>query len=325
MRRDIGFRSELLSTINKVDFSTKKHELSTSATIAMAVSFVHHVNKLLKDYHSLPNTFMKLICYLCIATASIFILGVNSLLVSAGYCESQITKPKQYTYLIVQEFPHDPKAFTQGLAWDKGIVYEGTGLYGQSSLRRIDLHTGKVELKHDYDQQLFAEGVTIYENKIYQLTWKNNIIFQYDKNDFSAVRSWKFPYQGWGITHDNKQLIISDGTAKLYFFDPKTLREKRRILVRDNQGPVSRLNELEYIKGKIYANIWRTDHIAIINPKDGVVTSYLDLSGLSASVKNDKKPGVLNGIMYDPMEDRLFVTGKLWPSLFEIKVVPVPQ
>ena len=268
---------------------------------------------------------MKQICYFHIAAVLTLILGVNPLLVPAAYCNSQISKPKQLTYSIVQEFPHDPEAFTQGLAWDKGNVYEATGLYGQSSLRRVELHTGKVELKHDYDRQIFAEGITIFEDKIYQLTWKNKRIFQYDKNDFSLIRSYEFPYQGWGITHDNEQLIVSDGTAKLYFLDPNTLSEKGRIFVHDDQGQVSRLNELEYVDGKIYANIWKTDRIAIISPKDGVVTSYLDLSGLSTYMKSENKPDVLNGIMYDSVDDRLFVTGKLWPSLFEIKVVPIPH
>ena len=268
---------------------------------------------------------MKQICYFHIAAVLTFILGVNPLLVPAAYCNSQISTPKQLTYSIVQEFPHDPEAFTQGLAWDKGNVYEATGLYGQSSLRRVELHTGKVELKHDYDRQIFAEGITIFEDKIYQLTWKNKRIFQYDKNDFSLIRSYEFPYQGWGITHDNEQLIVSDGTAKLYFLDPNTLSEKGRIFVHDDQGQVSRLNELEFVNGKIYANIWKTDRIAIISPKDGVVASYLDLSGLSTYMKSENKPDVLNGIMYDSVDDRLFVTGKLWPSLFEIKVVPIPH
>lgn len=268
---------------------------------------------------------IKITGYRHIGTILIFVVGVCITLVKAGYCNSQISKPKQLTYFIVQEFPHDPMAFTQGLAWHKGNVYEGTGLYGQSSLRRVDLHTGIVELKREYDQQIFAEGITVYEEKIYQLTWKNNRVFQYDKNDFSLIKSWKFPYQGWGITHDKEELIISDGTATLYFLDPENLAEKRKILVRDDQGQVSRLNELEYVKGKIYANIWKTDLIAIINPTNGIVTGYLDLSGLSATMKSEKEPDVLNGIMYDAVNDRLFVTGKLWPSLFEITVVTAPR
>lgn len=268
---------------------------------------------------------MKLICFRSFGTFLSVILGVNFLLGPAGYCNTQITKPKQFTYLIVNEFPHDPQAFTQGLAWDKGNVYEGTGLYGQSSLRRVNLQTGKVELQRDYDKQIFAEGITIYDDKIYQLTWENNRIFQYDKQDFSLIRSWNFPYQGWGITHDNEQLIVSDGTAKLYFLDPQTLVEIRRIFVHDHQGLVSRLNELEYINGKIYANIWKKDRISIIDPEDGVVECYLDLSGLSSHMRNEKETDVLNGIMYDPEGDRLFVTGKFWPSLFEIKTVPLAR
>ncbi len=268
---------------------------------------------------------MKLTCYHSFDFLLIFILGVNLLLVPAGYCDSQKAKPKQFTYLIVKEFPHDPQAFTQGLAWDKGNVYEGTGLYGKSSLRRVDLQTGKIELQRDYDKQIFAEGITIYKDKIYQLRWKKNRIFQYEKQDFSLVRSSEIPCQGWGITHDNEQLIVSNGTAKLYFLDPKTLVEIRRIFVHDHQGLVSHLNELEYIDGKIYANIWMKDKIAIIDPKDGVVTCYLGLSGLSSNMKSEKKPDVLNGIMYDPEGDRLFVTGKFWPSLFEIKIVPVTR
>jgi glutaminyl-peptide cyclotransferase len=281
------------------------------------------VSVVLKDYQQL-TIYMRPVCKIRITAYLIFILWSNLLLAAPEYCHSQISRPTQLTYLIVQEFPHDPQAFTQGLAWNKGNVYEGTGLYGRSSLRRVDLHTGRVELQRNYDRQFFAEGITVYEDKIYQLTWKNNRIFQYDAHDFSLIGSWEFPYQGWGITHDNEQLIISDGTARLYFLEPKTLVEKRRIVVHDDQGQVNRLNELEYINGKIYANIWKTDQIAIIDPRDGLVTSYLNLSGLTTRMKGENNPGVPNGIMYDPAGNRLFVTGKLWPLLFEIQVVPIP-
>ncbi|MCI5224046.1 MAG: glutaminyl-peptide cyclotransferase, partial [Candidatus Electrothrix sp. AR4] len=172
-----------------------------------------------------------------------------------------------------------------------------------------------------YERRFFAEGITIFGDKIYQLTWRNKRVFQYEKKDFHLVTSWPFPREGWGITHDTEQLIVSDGTAHLYFLDPETLAEKRRISVHDNKGEVARLNELEYIQGTIYANIWQTDRIVIIQPKNGSVTGWLDLAALSDQMRNNKKTGVLNGIMYDPEQDRLFVTGKLWPSLFEIRTV----
>lgn len=268
---------------------------------------------------------MKRISSFLAAAALIIVSGVSFFEVSAGHCNPGIIKPELFSYVLVGTFPHDPEAFTQGLAWDNGNVYEGTGLYGQSSLRRVDLQTGKVELRRDYDSHIFAEGITIFNDVIYQLTWKNNIIFKYDKKDFSLIDSWSFPHQGWGVTHDNEHLIVSDGTARLYFLDPTTLLEERRISVHDNHGPVSRLNELEYVNTKIYANIWQTDRIAVISPADGVVTGYLDLSGLSARMKHGPGTGVLNGIMYDPDADRLFVTGKRWPSLFEIKLIAQPQ
>ena len=258
-------------------------------------------------------------------STAIFIISIHcgtTLMIPMGYCNSPIAETNQLTYVIVNEFPHDTEAFTQGLAWDSGNVYEGTGLHGQSSLRRVNLHTGKVEIQRNYDKQIFAEGITIYKDKIYQLSWKNNLIFQYDKHDMSLANSMNFPYQGWGITHNEELLIVSDGTDRLYFLDPNTIAEKHRIYVHDNQGRVDQLNELEYINGMIYANIWNSEKIAIIDPENGFVTSYLDLRGLSSQQKSEKKSGVLNGIMYDPENDRLFVTGKLWSSIFEIKIVP---
>ncbi|MCI5197065.1 MAG: glutaminyl-peptide cyclotransferase [Candidatus Electrothrix sp. AW5] len=236
--------------------------------------------------------------------------------------QPQIPQPKQYSYTVVQEYPHDPNAFTQGLAWDKGEMYEGTGLYGRSSLRSVALQTGVVNRQQNYTWQYFAEGITIFQGKIYQLTWRNNKVFLFDKKNFSLLKTWTYPREGWGITHNGKELIASDGTAFLFFLDPQTLKEKRSILIQDNQGPVTQLNELEYIRGAIYANVWKTNKIVIIRPDDGVVVGRLDLSALVDQVQSISKgkADVLNGILYDPQNDRLFVTGKLWPALFEIKV-----
>jgi glutamine cyclotransferase len=232
--------------------------------------------------------------------------------------------PKMFSAVVVNRYPHDRKAFTQGLAWDRGTVYSGTGLYGRSSLRQVDLKTGRVKRKIEYKQHIFAEGITVFQDSVYQLTWKNGLVFQYDKKDFSLIRSWKYPRQGWGITHDNRHLITSDGSASLYFLDPKTLAEKKRITVHDDQDEVDQLNELEYIKGSVYANVWQTERIAVINPETGAVTAWLDLTSICRRIKAEaRKADVLNGIMYDPATDRLFVTGKLWPALFEIRVVPV--
>ncbi|XOF34197.1 MAG: glutaminyl-peptide cyclotransferase [Candidatus Electrothrix sp. YB6] len=250
----------------------------------------------------------------------LFLSGASPLL-----GRSEVPSPAQFSYKIVHEYPHDPNAFTQGLVWDEGTMYEGTGLHGRSSLRRVDLLSGRVEQQRNYERQYFAEGITVFRNTIYQLTWKNSRVFLYAKKDFSLLGSRSYPRQGWGITHNGRQLIASDGTAHLYFLDPATLVEQRRILVQDDQGPVNRLNELEYVRGSVYANVWHTDRIAIIDPETGVVSGQLDLTGLSARAGEKKKIDVLNGIMYDAVHDRLFVTGKLWPSLFEIRVIPAAE
>ena len=235
-----------------------------------------------------------------------------------------VPRSVQFSYTIVQQYPHDSEAFTQGLAWDEGKMYEGTGLHGRSSLRSVDLKTGLVNRQRGYSDRFFAEGITVFQGRIYQLTWKSRKVFLFDKEDFSVIKTWPYPHEGWGLTHNGKELIAGDGTAQLYFLDPETLEEKRRISVRDDQGPVTQLNELEYVRGAIYANVWKTNRIAIIRPQDGAVSGWLDLSPLVARVQSiwKAKTDVLNGIMYDPVHDRLFVTGKLWPLLFEIQVMP---
>lgn len=227
---------------------------------------------------------------------------------------------RKIPYTVVREYPHDAEAFTQGLVYYNGSVYESTGLYGKSSLRKVELRTGAVQQLLEHSQEIFAEGITILHDTIYQLTWKNNTIYQYRLDDFSLLASFPFPHEGWGITHNGEYLIISDGTAWLYFLDPDTMKEHHRLPVQYNQAPVSRLNELEYIDGMIYANIWKTERIVVIDPSSGAVSGQLDLAPLLKRVQSMEQVDVLNGIMYDPVSGRMFVTGKLWPLLFEIAI-----
>lgn len=227
-----------------------------------------------------------------------------------------------YTYTVVNTYPHDPQAFTQGLIYVDGVLYEGTGLYGQSSLRRVDLETGSVLQRYDLPAQFFGEGITLAGDRIIQLTWQSNVGFVYDKDSFELLGEFQYPTEGWGITHDGARLIMSDGTANLYFRDPETFAEIGRVTVQDDSGPVVRLNELEYIDGEVYANIWQTDRIARIDPQTGRVTAWIDLTGLLSAEDRQEPVDVLNGIAYDAANDRLFVTGKLWPKLFEIELIP---
>lgn len=229
-----------------------------------------------------------------------------------------------YSYKVINTYPHDKNAFTQGLVFENGSLYESTGLKGNSSLRRIDLKNGKVLQIHNLSEQYFAEGITIFEDRIIQLTWQSNIGFVYDKNSFELIQEFNYSTEGWGITNDGKYLIMSDGTSKLHFLDPKTFEEVRQIDVLDNNMPISRLNELEYINGEIYANVWLTDRIARISPENGKVLGWIDLKGLLNEEENEEVD-VLNGIAYDKKNDRLFVTGKFWSKLFEIKLIVIKQ
>jgi len=226
-----------------------------------------------------------------------------------------------YTYKVVNAFPHDRQAYTQGLDIDNGTLYEGTGGYGSSTLRRVDLESGRVLQEYRLPDVYFGEGVTVYKDTLVQLTWRSNIGFVYDKNSFDLLKTFTYPGEGWGITYDGKRLIMSDGTSRLYFRDPEDFSTAGYVEVHDESGPVSMLNELEYINGKIFANVWATDSIAIIDPQDGRVTGLLDLSGLLDSGQYDNTTEVLNGITYDAERDRMLVTGKRWPLLFEIVMV----
>ena len=236
-------------------------------------------------------------------------------LIEYRYCLDNSQKAE-----ILQSFPHDSSAFTQGLAWDEGILIESTGLKGVSSLRKVHLNTGEVMQHVAHPADIFAEGATVFHDKIYQLTWKNNRIYVYDKNDLSLLNSHHYPKEGWGITHDGTQLITSDGSEYLYFHAPVTLKETHRISVHCVSGNVKNLNELEYVEGMIFANIWKQDLIAVIDPRTGLVEKWLDLSVLRNNLPGKGEDIVFNGIAYDPIKKRLFVTGKNSPLVFEINI-----
>jgi len=227
-----------------------------------------------------------------------------------------------YGYTVVNSFPHDPQAFTQGLIARDGVLYESTGLNGQSSLRKVRLETGEVLQRINVDGRYFAEGMTDWGNRLIQLTYTTKIGFVYDLSTFALQRTFDYTGQGWGLTHDRRRLIMSDGTATIHFLDPATLEETGHIDVYDDRGPVVHLNELEYVRGEIYANVWKTDQIARIDPQSGQVVGWVDLSGLLSAEDRNLPVDVLNGIAYDAAGDRLFVTGKFWPKLFEIELVP---
>jgi len=226
-----------------------------------------------------------------------------------------------YTYRIVNRYPHDRNAFTQGLVFADGVMYEGTGGHGESSVRRVELETGRVLQIQELPAQYFGEGITIFRDTLIQLTWRSNLGFVYDRGSFELLSEFTYPTEGWGITHDGEHLIMSDGTSTLYFINPETFSVTGHINVYDNGTPINWLNELEYINGRIYANVWRTDSIVIINPDNGRVTGWIDLSGLLTVKDYEGHVDVLNGIAYDSVKNRLFVTGKLWPWLFEIELV----
>jgi glutamine cyclotransferase len=247
-----------------------------------------------------------------VITASLIMLG----LLSNTPVDSE---PLHYTYNIINVYPHDESAFTQGLVFENSFLYEGTGRYGQSTLRRVELETGNITKLHSLPDHFFGEGITIFEDKIIQLTWKAGKGFVYERNSFELLQEFNYSTEGWGITHNGSALIMSDGTATLYFLDPETFQTISQVEVYDEE-PVSLLNELEYINGRIYANIWTEDKIAIINPQTGQVTAWIDLTGITDS-ENQNTNNVLNGIAYDQNEDRLFVTGKMWSKLFEIELV----
>jgi glutamine cyclotransferase len=224
-------------------------------------------------------------------------------------------------YKIVHTYPHDPGAFTQGLVYYDGYLYEGTGMHGESSVRKVELITGKVLQKIDLPRSYFGEGIVLWKDKLIELTWQTRIGFVYDRATLNQLRTFTYSREGWGITQDGKRLIMSDGSATLFFWDPETFKEIGHLDVDDKGSPVTNLNELEFIRGEIYANVWQTDRIARISPATGHVLGWVNLTGLLSPAE---KPGtdVLNGIAYDAKQSRLFLTGKRWPKLFEIRLSP---
>jgi glutamine cyclotransferase len=229
----------------------------------------------------------------------------------------------QYGYRVIHVYPHDRNAFTQGLEFRAGFLYEGTGLNGRSWLRKVKLETGEVLQQINLDPQYFGEGITVLNQQIVELTWKTETGFVYEQGSFRRMRSFDYRGEGWGLANDGQQIYMSDGSAQIRVWDPTSLQELRRFTVHDGARPVLNVNELEWVHGEIYANIWQTDRIARISPKDGRVLGWVDLSGLlSEADRAQQQVDVLNGIAYDVLGDRLFVTGKWWPKLFEIKLVP---
>jgi glutamine cyclotransferase len=254
------------------------------------------------------------------------------LLVTAVFAPSVVTAqeaspvaaiPSTFGYRVVTEYPHDRRAFTQGLAYVDGIMYEGTGLYGESTLRRVDLETGEVLQGVGLSKDYFGEGIAVLGDRIYQLTWKNGICVVFDRESFEFQEAFTYDTEGWGLTTDGERLIMSDGTNRLFIRDPETFAELDTIDVYDGVRAIWNLNELEIVDGEIWANVWQTDQIARIDPETGQVTGWIDLTGLLSGRDRARHPvDVLNGIAYDPETDRLFVTGKLWPKLFVIEIVP---
>jgi glutamine cyclotransferase len=230
------------------------------------------------------------------------------------------TEAPVYGYAVVNEYPHDPAAFTQGLVYDDGFLYEGTGRRGQSSLRKVEIETGEVLDIRPLPADLFGEGVTIRGDSIFQLTLDAQTLFVYDKHTFDIVARLTYATHGWGLTSDDRNLIMSDGTSALHFMDPASFTRVGQVIVKDGNRPLIGLNELEYVKGEVFANVWRTDLIARISPKTGKVLGWVDLAGLLGPEYRTESTGVLNGIAYDAAGDRLFVTGKNWARLYEIEI-----
>jgi glutamine cyclotransferase len=246
----------------------------------------------------------------------------SAITTAAPAADSAPIASREFALDVVSSMPHDPEAFTQGLVYDAGAFYESTGLEGKSSVRKVDAASGIVLREKKLDRRYFAEGLALLGGELYQLTWKSGVAFVYDTATFRERRTFRYFGEGWGLTTDGASLIMSDGTSSIRFLDPKNGAVQRTVSVTDAGAPVDKLNELEFVQGQLFANIWQTNQIARIDPASGKVLAWIDAAGLLNSAERREEVDVLNGIAYDAPGDRLFVTGKLWPRVFEVRLRP---
>lgn len=243
-----------------------------------------------------------------------------AILLIALACCSCSAKVKEYTVKVVKEYPHDTESYTQGLFFHEGQMYESTGQYGSSTFRKVELATGKALERLDFNKKYFAEGSVVMGDNLYILTWVSKVAFIYDAKTLEYKQTYSYPREGWGITTDGKQLIASDGSSRLYFMDAN-YQVQRTVDVKMDGRPIRYLNELEYINGKIWANVYTTDMIVIINPATGIVEGTIDCTGLLPRNLRDKNTDVLNGIAYNPADGKIYLTGKYWKRLYEIQLI----
>jgi glutaminyl-peptide cyclotransferase len=256
-----------------------------------------------------------------VGAATLSVMPVRATMQAPAKAAAKAAATPEYGYQIVKTFAHDRRAFTQGLEWRAGAIYESTGREGMSWIRKWKLESGEVLQQANLSSQYFGEGITVLNERITQLTYKTEVGFVYEQASMKQLRQFNYGGEGWGLTNDGKQIFMSDGSAQIRVWDPSSLKEIRRITVKDGAKEIEALNELEYIRGEIWANVWLTDKIVRFSPQDGRVTGWVDMSGLLTPAER-ASTDVLNGIAFDPIGDRIFVTGKLWPKVFEIKLVP---
>ncbi|MBL4884238.1 MAG: glutaminyl-peptide cyclotransferase [Planctomycetaceae bacterium] len=253
---------------------------------------------------------------------AVLLLVTLPLLLCVTWASGQFRSPKAASYRVIAEYPHDRTSFTQGLIIHNGVMIEGTGQQGKSQLRRVNLKTGQVLKAMSLPDRYFGEGIAVAGDELFQLTWKSRVCFVYDPETLQLKRTVRYAGQGWGLTYDGQSLIMSDGSATLRYFDPKTFRVQKRITVRDRNRPVSDLNELEFVNGEVWANVWYQPKIVRIDPQNGLVKGWIDLNGLKPASLRLKREAVYNGIAFDSENGKLYVTGKNWPKLFEIEIIP---